>query len=111
MPAGTFVAIMSHSHQLDLALTHAALSDERFAYVGLIGSKTKRARFEKRLAEAGIPPARVTGLVCPIGVGGIHSKAPAVIAAATVAELLIRDEAVRAMARPMHQEAGRRRHA
>ena len=75
---------------------------DRFAYVGLIGSKTKRARFEKRLAEAGVAPARIAELVCPIGVGGIRSKAPAVIAAATVAELLIRDEALRAMARPMH---------
>lgn len=111
MPAGSFVAIMSHSHQLDLALTHAALADDRFAYVGLIGSKTKRARFEKRLAEGGIAPARIADLVCPIGVGGIHSKAPAVIAAATVAEMLIRDEALRAAAQPMHDEAARRRHA
>ena len=110
-PAGSFVAIMSHSHQLDLALTHAALSDDRFAYVGLIGSKSKRARFEKRLEEAGVAPARIADLVCPIGVGGIHSKAPAAIAAATVAEMLIRDEALRAMAQPVHHLTGRRRHA
>ena len=45
---------MTHSHQLDLALVHAALADERFPYVGLIGSDSKRARFEKRLAEAGV---------------------------------------------------------
>ena len=107
MPAGTFVAVMSHSHQLDLALVHAALADERFAYVGLIGSRTKRARFEKRLAEAGVAPARIAELVCPIGVGGIRSKAPAVIAAATVAELLIRDEALRAAAQSMQHEMTR----
>ena len=97
-PAGSFVLVMSHSHQLDLALVHAALADERFPYVGLIGSKSKRARFEKRLAAGGIAPARIAELVCPIGVGGIRSKAPAVIAAATVAELLARDEALRAAA-------------
>ncbi len=95
-PPGSFVLVMTHSHQLDLALVGAALADERFPYVGLIGSGTKRARFEKRLAEAGIAPARVAELVCPIGVGGIKSKAPAVIAAATAAELLIRDESLRA---------------
>jgi xanthine dehydrogenase accessory factor len=95
-PADSFVLVMSHSHQLDLALVHAALRDERFPYVGLIGSRTKRARFERRLAEAGIPQARIKSLVCPIGVVGIHSKAPAVIAAATAAELLVRDEALRA---------------
>ncbi len=104
MPAGSFVMVMSHSHQLDLALTHAALADDRFVHVGLIGSRTKRARFEKRLAEAAIAPERIAGLACPIGVGGIRSKAPAVIAAAAAAELLIRDEALRAMARPMHDK-------
>jgi xanthine dehydrogenase accessory factor len=93
---GTFVLVMSHSHQLDLALVDAALADERFPYVGLIGSASKRARFEKRLREAGIAQARIADLVCPIGVGGIKSKLPAVIAAATAAELLIRDEALRA---------------
>ena len=123
MPAESFVLVMSHSHQLDLALTHAALADARFAYVGLIGSKTKRARFEKRLAEAGIAEARIADLVCPIGIAGIRSKAPAVIAAATVAELIVRDEALRAAARPMqearqeaerdatHTHTRRRRHA
>ena len=111
MPAGSFVLVMSHSHQLDLALVHAALADDRFVHVGLIGSRTKRARFEKRLAEAGVAPARIAELVCPIGVGGIHSKAPAVIAAATVAELLMRDEALRAMAQPMHHRTVRQRHA
>jgi xanthine dehydrogenase accessory factor len=94
-PAGSFVLIMSHSHPLDLALAGAALSDERFTYVGLIGSRSKRARFEKRLGEAGIAPARVAELVCPIGIEGIKSKAPATIAAATAAELLIRDEELR----------------
>jgi xanthine dehydrogenase accessory factor len=95
-PSDAFVLIMTHSHQLDLALVHAALAEARFPYVGLIGSKTKRARFEKRLAETGIPAARIRSLVCPIGVGGIKSKVPAVIAAATAAELLVRDEALRA---------------
>jgi xanthine dehydrogenase accessory factor len=95
---GSFVLVMSHSHQLDLALVSAALSEPRFPYVGLIGSKSKRARFEKRLAAAGIPAPRIAELVCPIGVDGVHSKAPAVIAAATATELLIRDEALRATA-------------
>ena len=109
MPAGTFVLVMTHSHPLDLALVHAALADDRFAYVGLIGSKTKRARFEKRLAEAGVAHERIASLVCPIGVAGVHSKAPAVIAAATVAELLIRDEALRAAAATSETDRGRNR--
>ena len=100
-PEGSFVLVMTHSHPLDLAVVHAALADRRFAYVGLIGSKSKRARFTRQLAAAGVLPERIAGLVCPIGVDGLHSKAPAVIAAATVAEMLIRDEALRsAVARP-----------
>jgi xanthine dehydrogenase accessory factor len=93
---GTFVLVMTHSHQLDLAIVATALADERFPYVGLIGSATKRARFEKRLTESGIARARIGDLVCPIGIDGIGSKAPAAIAAATTAQLLIRDEALRA---------------
>ena len=95
-PAGAFVLVMTHSHALDLEIVHAALADGRFHYVGLIGSATKRARFEKRLAEMGVARSRIDELVSPIGVDGIHSKLPAVIAAATTAELLIRDEALRA---------------
>jgi xanthine dehydrogenase accessory factor len=94
-PPGSFVLVMSHSHQLDLALVYAALAADRFPYVGLIGSHTKRVRFEKRLAAAGIPTARIADLVCPIGVPGIESKLPATIAAATIAQLVIRDEALR----------------
>ncbi|WP_421723702.1 xanthine dehydrogenase accessory protein XdhC [Bauldia sp.] len=97
LPGDSFVLVMTHSHQLDLALVHAALVDHRLGYVGLIGSKSKRARFEKRLTAAGIPRERIDALVCPIGVSGIASKEPAVIAAATAAQLIARDEAVRAM--------------
>lgn len=95
-PDFSFVLVMSHSHQLDLALVSAALSDGRFDYVGLIGSHSKRARFVRRLEVGGIARERISNLVCPIGVGGIKSKEPAIIAAATAAELLIHDEALRA---------------
>lgn len=104
-PDGSFVLIMTHSHALDLAVTEAALRDARFAYVGLIGSTTKRARFEKRLREGGVPPARIGALVCPIGMPGIRAKLPAIIAAATVAQLLERDELLRSVKNPANMEA------
>ena len=94
-PAGSFVLAMTHSHPLDLAVVAAGLADTRFPYVGVIGSKTKRARFTRQLAEGGIPPARIAHLVCPIGDAAVHSKLPAVIAATTVVELLERDEALK----------------
>jgi xanthine dehydrogenase accessory factor len=88
----SFVFIMSHSHALDLAVADAALRNPRIVEVGLIGSATKRARFEKRLREAGVEEERIATLICPIGMPGIVSKEPAVIAAATAAQLLVLDE-------------------
>lgn len=108
-PAGSFVLVMTHSHPLDLTLVAAALGDDRFPYVGLIGSASKRARFERMLRDAGIPSERVAELVCPIGVDGIRSKAPAAIAASTVAALLARDEALRAAGAPETENRARPR--
>jgi len=89
---GSFALVMTHSHELDLALCDRALRSQRFAYVGVIGSATKRARFERRLIAGGLAPDRVADLVCPIGAMGPKSKLPQVIAAATVVELLVKDE-------------------
>jgi xanthine dehydrogenase accessory factor len=95
VPDGTLAFIMSHSHALDLVVTDAALRHPAIAEVGLIGSATKRARFEHRLRAAGVPDERVSGLICPIGVVGIPSKLPAAIAAATAAQILVIDARLR----------------
>ncbi|XWN33668.1 MAG: xanthine dehydrogenase accessory protein XdhC [Devosia sp.] len=76
--------VMTHSHALDLEIV-AAVLQRPFAFLGLIGSGTKRTIFERRLRERGIDP---TGLVCPIGLSAVRGKEPAVIAAATAAQLL-----------------------
>jgi xanthine dehydrogenase accessory factor len=87
---GTAVVILTHDHALDYRLTVAALGS-RARFVGLIGSRTKRARFLSRLAADGVDAARLT---CPIGLPGIHGKEPEVIAIATLAQLLaLRSEA------------------
>ncbi|WP_084633209.1 xanthine dehydrogenase accessory protein XdhC [Pleomorphomonas oryzae] len=94
-PSDAFVLIMTHDHGLDLDILHASLSEDRFPYVGLIGSRTKRARFEHRLAELGHAEAHIRAFTCPIGVPGITSKEPAHIAVSVAAELLIVDEKLR----------------
>ena len=66
----------------------AAALRRGFPYVGLIGSATKRARFEKRFREIGIPEDTIRSLVCPIGLPGIEDKDPAIIAASVTAQLL-----------------------
>jgi xanthine dehydrogenase accessory factor len=83
----SLVLIMTHDHPLDMAITAAALS-RGFPYVGLIGSATKRARFEKRFRELGLGESRIRSLICPIGLPEIAGKEPAVIAASVAAQLL-----------------------
>jgi xanthine dehydrogenase accessory factor len=83
---------MTHSHPLDEAICEAILRRDDFAYLGLIGSPTKRARFVKRLGDAGIPHEQLKRLVCPIGLTDIESKEPAAIAASFAADLLMRKE-------------------
>ena len=96
-PAGAFVLVMTHEHALDLAMVAAALRRDDLPLVGLIGSATKRARFERRLRALGLPEGRIASLVCPIGLPGIAAKEPAVIAASVTAQLLQRrEEAARA---------------
>ncbi|HCS23076.1 MAG TPA: xanthine dehydrogenase accessory protein XdhC [Alphaproteobacteria bacterium] len=83
-----YVLVMTHSHDLDYDIVRAVLQRGRFAYLGLIGSATKRARFEKRLTVDGITPEGLARLVCPIGVGGVTGKHPREIAIAVAAQLL-----------------------
>lgn len=92
-PDGAFIAVMTHSHALDLDLVIAALRADRFPYVGLIGSATKRARFTAAMRKMGMADEAVDRLVCPIGLTQIASKAPAAIAASVVAQVLIVREA------------------
>ncbi len=91
-PPDTVFAVMTHSHPLDEAICEAILRRDDFAYLGLIGSATKRARFIRRLGEAGISGKQLERLVCPIGLGSIRSKEPTAIAASFAADLLLRRE-------------------
>jgi xanthine dehydrogenase accessory factor len=85
---GCCFLVLTHSHDLDLAITQAVLARADFAWFGLIGSATKRARFEARLRQRGVSAAQLARMVCPIGLPGITGKEPAVIALAVVAQLL-----------------------
>lgn len=105
-PAGAVFLVMTHSHALDEAICEAVLRREDFGYLGLIGSKTKRARFRKRLGEAGIPPALLVRMICPIGLREIISKEPAAIAASVAADMLIRRERVMLRAKGLARHEG-----
>lgn len=88
MPAGAYFLVMTHSHPLDFELCERALRRGDFAYLGLIGSAPKRARFLKGLKLEGVPESALARLTCPIGVPGIASKRPAAIALSVAAQIL-----------------------
>ena len=87
-PAGAYFVVMTHSHPLDYALCRAILRRNDFAWLGLIGSLSKAARFRSRLARDGVGADVIARLVCPIGIGGIASKWPAAIAVGVAAQLM-----------------------
>jgi xanthine dehydrogenase accessory factor len=85
---GTSFIVMTHDHGLDYELCRAVLLRDDSAWLGLIGSQSKGARFRSRLRRDGFGSAAIEHLLCPIGVTGIHSKWPAAIAVAIAAQLM-----------------------
>lgn len=88
-PAGASYLVMTHSHALDQLLSEAILARADVGWFGLIGSKTKRVQFERRMAARGLPEERIAAMVCPIGIAGITNKLPAAIAVSVCAQLLM----------------------
>lgn len=87
-PRGICHLVLTHRHDLDLRITEAILKRGDFAFLGLIGSATKRQRFIHHFERRGIAPEHIARITCPIGIEGITSKAPEMIAVAVVAQLL-----------------------
>lgn len=85
---GTAFVVLSHSHALDYRLTEAALLRGDAAYVGMIGSATKRARFAASFRRLHPASDALAHLTCPIGGDDVDDKRPEVIAALTAAELV-----------------------
>ena len=88
LPANSFYLVMTHSHALDFDICDRILRRRDARYCGLIGSLSKRRRFEKRYRQQGMTQTVIDQLVCPIGVDGISGKKPAEIAVAAAAEIL-----------------------
>ncbi|MBC6438793.1 MAG: xanthine dehydrogenase accessory protein XdhC [Rhodobacteraceae bacterium] len=86
-PGDALHLIMTCSHNVDLALCHAALC-RGFTYCGLIGSATKWARFRSRLRSLGHTDAEISRITCPIGDPTL-GKHPQAIAVGVAQRLLI----------------------
>lgn len=88
MPPGSYYIVMTHNHQLDLELTAAILKRGDFAYYGLIGSKTKRVKFEHRLRERGFADTLMARMRCPMGLAEVKGKLPVEIAVSIAGEVI-----------------------
>lgn len=88
-PAGSAFAVLTHDHALDFLIVAEALKRADAAYVGMIGSKTKKATFRSWfLKTAGGTETQFARLVSPIGGETVKDKRPSVIAALAVAEMM-----------------------
>ncbi|MBK1794002.1 xanthine dehydrogenase accessory protein XdhC [Devosia sp. WQ 349] len=87
-PAGSSFVIVTHDHALDFLIAHEALSRRDTAYVGMVGSQTKRAKFTRWYRDQGGDALALNKLILPIGAQGLGDKRPAVIAAFAAAEIM-----------------------
>ena len=86
-PGACFV-VMTHSHALDFEIARAALAREDAAYVGMIGSATKAAKFRAHAMREGMGRETAERLACPMAPHARRDKRPEVIAAFVAAEVL-----------------------
>lgn len=106
IPAQSFCLVMTHEHSLDLEICAHLLARSDLAYVGLIGSRTKAARFRKRLGEQGLSAEQIANLVCPMGISGIQTKQPTAIAISIAAQLLqLREQSMAAAGEQVHESS------
>ena len=97
-PPRAFHVVMTFSHAVDFEICRAVLVKGDFAYLGVIASKTKRARFVRRLRETGLSEAAVSRLHAPIGLAGLGGKNPPIIAVSLAADLLLRLQEIQSKA-------------
>lgn len=86
-PPNSFFLVMTHDHGLDFDICSQILQREDAVFCGLIGSRSKRRRFEKRFRALGLQESQIARLTCPIGIAEIKGKKPAEIALAVAAQL------------------------
>ena len=84
----TYYLIVTHSHDLDQNLVETLLKQpSKPAFIGLIGSRGKWARFQARLLAKGFSATDLERVHCPCGLN-IGSETPGEIAVSVLAQLI-----------------------
>ena len=88
LPTDAFVLCMTMGHRTDRPILEEIFRrDREFPYLGVIGSKAKRAVLSRELKAAGIPAEQIESLHCPIGLD-LGSNLPGEIAISVAAQLI-----------------------
>ena len=88
IPDHASALVMTYSHELDYILCRSLLKKQRLLFVGLIGSRSKAARFRHRLKREGIDSQLIARLTSPIGEAGPSGKEPGIIALSALVEFM-----------------------
>lgn len=95
---GDYIVVMSSNHSGDLVIQEQVLRADH-AYVGMLGSRHKRAFVYKKLMEAGIEEAMIDRVHTPVGLA-IKAVTPAEIAVSIAGEMIM----IRAQNREKNRE-------
>jgi xanthine dehydrogenase accessory factor len=88
LPGDSFIVCMTMGHGTDRPILEEIFRQGRgFPFLGVIGSKAKRAVLLKELADAGITAEQAAAFHCPIGLA-IGTNQPGEIAVSVVAQLI-----------------------
>lgn len=87
-PDNAYFLVMTHSHELDMQLIEAILSRKNVRFCGLIGSKSKAAKFRSRLAKKQFSKTEIDRLTSPIGLDQVVGKRPMEVAVSVTGQLI-----------------------
>ncbi len=94
----SFVICMTMGHATDRPVLEAIFRQgRRFPFLGVIGSRAKRAVLVRELVAAGVPADQADSFTCPLGLD-LGSNQPGEIAVSIVAQLIQRRDHWRAAA-------------
>ena len=82
----TFFTVLTRGHRYDLECLRAILK-KPYAYLGMVGSRSRSARVRQTMAEEGFEKEKIEGLYSPIGLK-IGAETPAEIAISIMAEII-----------------------
>ena len=84
----SYILVLTHDHTLDFQLCRQLLEQDRWGFIGLIGSDNKARRFRARLKREGITEDQLSQLHCPVGLSEVTGKLPMEIAVSIAAQLI-----------------------